>query len=83
MLGQIGDELTAIPGPSHQREGQRQDGRDDQRAPRRDCWREAYLFHAQYAGKAALVAIQRAVSQDWTAAVTTLGLPAIPENYPG
>jgi hypothetical protein len=44
---------------------------------------EAYLFHAQCAGKAALSAIQRAVSQNWTTAVAVLGLPPIPAGYRG
>lgn len=41
---------------------------------------EEDLFHAQCAGQASLVVIQKAVSQDWTTAVASLGLPPIPAN---
>lgn len=44
---------------------------------------EAYLFNAQCSGKASLAAIQRAVSQNWTTAVTVLDLPPIPVGYRG
>lgn len=44
---------------------------------------EQYLFHAGCAGKASLVAIQQAVSQNWTPAVAALHLPPIPAGYRG
>jgi len=44
---------------------------------------EAYLFHAQCAGKASVTAIQRAISSNWTTAVAVLGLPPIPAGYRG
>lgn len=44
---------------------------------------EAYLFHAECAGRVQLASAQQALAANWTTAVATLGLPPIPASYRG
>ena len=44
---------------------------------------ETYLFHAVCDGTVPLSAVRAAMDADWTTAVRTLGLPAIPPDYQG